>query len=75
MMAVFTAAAMSMRRKRITDALRTAGATGPETARKLSETGLETPDFFEEYTQQLADAGFIHRTKDGRFYVNPDQDL
>jgi len=58
-MAVFTSAAMSMRRELIKNALRKAGAVSPEI----------NPDSFQEYTSQLAEMGIIHRTADGKYYV------
>ena len=69
-MAVFTSSALALRRKLILQALREAGAVGPESAKALSETDLVTPDDFQEYTTQLVDLGVIHRTPDGKFYVD-----
>ena len=68
-MAVFTSSVLTMRRKMIIQALRTAGAFGPETAKKLSETDLVNPDSYPEYTKQLVDRNEIHMTPDGRYYT------
>ena len=69
-MAVFTSSALALRRKLILQALMEAGAVGPESAKALSETNLVNPDDFQEYTMQLVDLGVIHRTPDGKFYVD-----
>ncbi len=69
-MAVFTSSALALRRKLILQALREAGAVGPESAKALSETNLVNPDDFQEYTMQLVDLGVIHRTPDGKFYAD-----
>ena len=69
-MAVFTSSVFALRRKMITEALRNAGAVSPESARALSDTGLENPDLFAECTARLADMDVIRRTPDGRFYVH-----
>jgi len=68
-MAVFTSSALSLRRKLITEALREAGATGPESARSLAETTLINPTAFREYTEQLADLGIICRAGNGKYYL------
>ena len=68
-MAVYTAAAMSLRRKLIVEALRKAGARNPESAKKLSETDLINPDAFREFTEQLAEKGILCRTADGKYYI------
>ena len=49
-MAVFTSAAMGLRKKIIMDALKRNGATSAETAKTLAESGVENPDMFREYT-------------------------
>lgn len=67
-MAVFTSSVFALRRKLILEALRHSGAVSPETAKRLSETELENPDTFAEYTQQLVDMKLIGRTADGRYY-------
>ena len=67
-MAVFTAAAMSLRRSMIIDALKKAGAFSAETAKALSDTDLVNPDSFPEYTRKLVDQGVIHEA-DGRYFV------
>ena len=69
-MAVFTSSVFALRRKMITEALRNAGAVSPESARAMSDTGLENPDLFPEFTARLADMDVIRRTPDGRFYVH-----
>ena len=69
-MAVFTSAAMGLRKKIIMDALKRSGATSAETAKTLAESGVENPDIFREYTEQLADFGLIHRTADGKYWVD-----
>lgn len=69
-MAVFTSSVFALRRKMITEALRNAGAVSPESARALSDTGLENPDLFAEFTARLVDMDVIRRTPDGRFYVH-----
>ena len=68
-MAVFTSSVFALRRKMIVEALRDAGAISPETARALENTGLENPDMFAEYTQQLVDMKVIGKTADSRYYV------
>ena len=68
-MAVFTSAAMSLRRSLIIEALEKAGAVSPETAKALAETGLANPDAFPEYTRKLADMGIIRATRDGNYYL------
>ena len=72
-MAVFTSSAMSLRKKRIIDALRKAGAESPESAKALSETDLENPDQFLEYTELLADMEVIQQTPDGKYYIDPEE--
>lgn len=69
-MAVFTSSALALRRKLILQALREAGAVGPESAKLLSETDLMNPNDFQEYTMQLVNLGVIHRTPDGKYYVD-----
>jgi len=69
-MAVFASSALSLRRKLIREALRDAGAFGPETAKALAETDLVNPDSFPEYTDQLADLGVIRRTPEGKYYLD-----
>ena len=69
-MAVFTSSALALRRKLILQALREAGAVGPESAKAMSETELVNPDDFQEYTMQLVNLGVIHRTPDGKYYVD-----
>ncbi len=69
-MAVFTSSALALRRKLILQALREAGAVGPESAKPLSETDLMNPDDFPEYTMQLVSLGVIHRTPDGKYYAD-----
>ncbi len=69
-MAVFTSSVLSLRRKLIRNALYDAGAFGPDSAKALSETNLENPASFQEYTNQLVDLEIIHRTPDGRYYVD-----
>ena len=69
-MAVFTSAAMGLRKKIIMDALKRSGAVRAETAKTLAESGVENPDMFPEYTEQLADYGFVHKTADGKYWVD-----
>ena len=69
-MAVFTSSALALRRKLILQALREAGAVGPESAKALPETNLVNPDDFQEYTTQLLNLGVIHRTPDGKYYAD-----
>ena len=69
-MAVFTSSALALRRKLILQALMEAGAVGPESAKALSETDLMNPNDFPEYTTQLVNLGVIHRTPDGKYYVD-----
>ena len=69
-MAVFTSSALALRRKLILQALREAGAVGPESAKALSETDLINPDDFQEYTMELVSLGVIHRTPDGKYYAD-----
>ena len=72
-MAVFTSSAMALRKKLIIEALRKAGANSPKTAKALTETDLENPDSFQEYTEDLADLNIIRRTPDGKYYVDPEE--
>ena len=72
-MAVFTSSAMALRKKLIIEALRKAGANSPKTAKALSETDLENPDSFQEYTEDLADLNIIRETPDGKYYVDPEE--
>ncbi len=71
-MAVFTSSALTLRKKMIIEALRKAGAQSPESAKALSETDLENPGQFQEYTEQLADMDVIYKTPDGKYYVDPE---
>ena len=71
-MAVFASAAMALRKKIITDALRSSGATTQETAKTLAEAGVENPELFPEYTEQLVDFELIHKTADGKYWVDGD---
>ena len=71
-MAVFASAAMALRKKIIMDALKSSGATGPETAKTLAEAGVENPELLPEYTEQLVDFEFIHKTADGKYWVDGD---
>jgi len=71
-MAVFASAAMSLRKQIIMGALKRSGATGPETAKTLAEAGVENPDLFPEFTEQLVDFGFLNRTKDGKYWIDGD---
>ena len=68
-MAVFTSSALALRKKLIIEALRKAGARSPESAKALSETDLEQPGQFQEYTEQLADLDVIRKTPGGKYYV------
>ncbi len=61
---------MGLRKKIITDALKRSGATSAETAKTLAESGVENPDLFPEYTEQLDGYGFVHRTADGKYWVD-----
>ena len=72
-MAVFTSSAMALRKKLIIEALRKAGAISPKTAKALSETDLENPDSFQEYTEDLADLNIIREAPDGKYYVDPEE--
>ena len=69
-MAVFASSALTLRKKLIIAALREAGATKPASAKALTETNLENPDSFQEYTERLVAMNVIHRTKDGRYYAD-----
>ena len=69
-MAVFTSGVFALRKKMIIQALREAGAFGPETAKALSETNLGNPDSLPDYTRKLADTGIIRGTPDGKYYVD-----
>ena len=71
-MAVFTSSALSLRKKLIIEALQKAGAQSPKSAKALSETDLENPDQFQEYTDQLADMDVIGKTPNGKYYVDPE---
>ena len=69
-MAVFTSAAMSLRKKIIIDSLKNSGATNPESAKTLDEAGVVNPDLFPEYTEQLVYYEFIHKTADGKYWID-----
>jgi hypothetical protein len=69
-MAVFASSALTLRKKLIIAALREAGATKPASAKALTETNLENPDSFQEYTERLVDMNVIRKTPDGKYYVN-----
>ena len=71
-MAVFASAVMALRKKIITDALKSSGATGPETAKTLAEAGVENPELLPEYTEQLVDFEMIHKTADGKYWIDGD---
>ena len=71
-MAVFTSAAIALRKKIIIDALKNTGAINPETAKTLAEAGVENPDLFPEYTEQLIHLEFINKTEDGRYWIDND---
>ena len=68
-MAVFTSAAMALRKKIIMDALKNSGAVSPETAKTLAEAGVENPDLFPEYTEQMVYYEFIHRTEERKYWI------
>jgi len=68
-MAVFTSSVFALRKKMILEALRKCGAGSEETAKTLSDAGVENPDHFAEYTEKLVAMGWIRRTADGRYYV------
>ena len=69
-MAVFTSSAFALRKKMILEALKKSGAVTIETAKTLSDAGLENPTQFREYTERLVAMNVIHRTKDGRYYAD-----
>lgn len=69
-MAVFTSSVFALRKKMIIQALRDAGAVGPETAKALAETNLVNPNSFPEHTRKLADMKIIRSTPDGKYYVD-----
>ena len=69
-MAVFTSSVFALRKKMIIQALRNAGAVGPETAKALAETDIRNPDSWPEYTRKLVDMKIIGSTPDGKYYVN-----
>ena len=69
-MAVFTSAAMALRKKIIMDALKNSGATSPETAKTLAEAGIENPELFPEYTEQLVYYEFIHKAANGKYWID-----
>ena len=71
-MAVFTSAAITLRKKLIIDALRDSGATSPETAKTLAEAGVGKPDLFPEYTEKLVYLGLINETADGKYWTDAD---
>ena len=72
-MAVYTSSALTLRRKLIVEELRSAGAVSPESAKALSDTCLQNPDLFSEYTEKLADMGVIRSAGDGKYYY-PEED-
>ena len=74
-MAVFTSSALSLRKKLIIEALQKAGAQSPKSAKALSETDLENPESFPEFTGRLVDLKVIHRTPDGKYYVQGEQGI
>ena len=71
-MAVFTSAAFAMRKKLILRALEKSGAKSPETAKTLAEAGVENPELLPEYTEQLVDFEMIHKTADGKYWIDGD---
>ena len=71
-MAVFASAAMALRKKIITDALKSSGATGEDAAKTLAEAGVENPELLPEYTEQLVDFEMIHKTADGKYWIDGD---
>ncbi len=74
-MAVFTSSVFALRRKMIIRALIKAGAADPTSAKALSETDLENPESFPEFTGRLVDLKVIHRTPDGKYYVQGGQGI
>ena len=68
-MAVFVSAAFTLRKKMILEALKKCGAVSKETAKTLSDAGVENPNQFEEYTERLVDLDVIRKTRDGRYYL------
>lgn len=69
-MAVYAAAAMTLRKKIIISGLRKSGATTPESAKALSETGIVNPNHFQQYTDSLVQMGVLHKTKDGKYWID-----
>ena len=68
-LAVFTSSVLALRKTMIIRALRDADAFGPDSARALSDTDLENPDDFPEYTRRLVDLDVIRSTPDGRYFL------
>lgn len=58
-----------IRRNVIVRNLAACGATSPETARFLNETGIINPYGFPNITRRLVRRGTIHQTPDGRYYI------
>ena len=61
---------MALRKKLIIDALKRSGATGPQAAKTLAEAGVENPDLFPEYTEQLVLFDVINKTAEDRYWVD-----
>jgi len=61
--------ALLMRRKKIIEGLKRAGAVSPETAIEFEKIGLIFPETFESYTERLVSNGIIKRTDNGRYYL------
>ena len=69
-MAVFTSSAFALRREMIVEALKKCGAVNEETAKTLTEAGVENPAQFMGSVEMMIASGVIHKTKDGRYYAD-----
>ena len=69
-MAVYTSAAMTLRRKLIIDALKSASAVDASSAKRLSETDLPNPESSPGLIEQLVAMHVIYRTEDGKYYID-----
>ncbi len=59
-----------IRIRTILNKLRACGATSAETACTLRDAGVINPDAFKRITEQLVERNIIHRTEDGKYYID-----
>lgn len=58
-----------LRKRVIVNRLKDCGAISEKTAKSLVEAGVINPNGFERMTEILVEAGTIHKTSDGKYYV------